>query len=101
MKNVLQTPKCPFTISFLITYRLFIRSHLVFHTKLEPLYYNATLAKTGTKIGSSTDKSCEKRSLESLKSSCWYKELSFLYKVLKIESSPYLFNAIPNSNTQN
>ena len=72
-----------------------------FHIKLESLQYNATLVITGAIKGSSfTEKIYEELGLESLKSRRWYRKMSFLCKVLKIESPSYLFNTIPNSNKQ-
>ena len=49
---------------------------------------------------SSTEKSYEELGLDSLKSSRWYRKMSFLYKVIKSESPSYLFNTIPNSNNR-
>ena len=99
--------------ALLTIYKSFIRPHLdygdiiydkafneSFHAKLESLQYNATLAITGAIRGSSTEKIYEKLGLESLKSRRWYRKMSFLYKVFKIESPSYLFNTIPNSNRQ-
>ena len=42
----------------------------------------------------------KKLCLKSLKSRRWYRELSFLYKVLKSESPSYLFNTITDNNNQ-
>ena len=58
------------------------------------------MAITGAIRGSSTDKIYEELGLESLKSKRWYRKMSFLYRVLESESPSYLFNTIPNSNTQ-
>ena len=71
-------------------YKSFIRSHLdygdmiydkafneSFHAKLESLQHNATLAITGAIKGSSTEKIYEELGLESLKSRCWYRKVSF------------------------
>ena len=109
----LQTPKCPSTIGTSYNLQVIIRPHLdyadiiydkafneSFHTKLESLQYNATLAITGAIKGSSTEKIYEELGLESLKSRRWYRKMSFLYKVLKSESLSYLFNTIPNSNNR-
>ena len=58
------------------------------------------MAITGAITGSSIEKIYEEPGLESLKSRRWYRKMSFSYKVLNSESLPYLFNTIPNSNTQ-
>ena len=77
--------------SVLLTiYKSFIRSHLdygdmiydkafneSFHAKLESLQYNATFAVTGAIKESSTEKIYEELGLESLKSRCWYRKVSF------------------------
>ena len=55
---------------------------------------------TGAIRGSSTEKIFEELDLESLKSRLWYRKMSFLYKVIKIESLSYLFNAITHSNNR-
>ena len=99
--------------ALLAIYKSFIRPHLdygeiiydkvfneSFHSKLESLQYNATLAITGAIRGSSTEKIFEELGLESLKSRRWYRKMRFLYKVPKSESPSYLFNAIPNSNNR-
>ena len=99
--------------ALLIIYKSFIRPHLDYgdiiydkafnessQAKLESLQYNATLAITGAIRGSSTEKSFEELGLESLKSRCCYRKMSFLYKVLKSESPSYQFNTIPNSNNR-
>ena len=100
-------------LAHLTIYKSFIRPHLdyadiiygkafnkTFHAKLESLQNNATLAVTGAIRGSPTKKIYQKLGLESLKSRRWYRKMSFLYKVFKIESPSYLFNTIPNSNRQ-
>ena len=71
-----------------------------FHAKLESVQYNATLAMAGAIRGCSTEKINEELGLESLKSRRWYRKMSLLYKVLKSESSSYLFNTIPSSDMQ-
>ena len=63
-----------------------------FHTKLESLQCNATLAITGAIRRSSTEKMYEELGLESLKSRRWYRKMHFLYKVLKSQSPSYLFD---------
>ena len=92
-------------------YKSFIRHHLdygdiiydkafneSFHTKLKSLH--ATLIITSAIRGSSTENIYEQHGLESLKSRHWYKKMSFLHKILKIESPSCFFNTTPNSNTQ-
>ena len=71
-----------------------------FHAKQGCLQYNITLVITVSIRRSSTEKIFEEFDLESLKLRRWYKNMRFLYKVLKRESPSYLFNTIPNSNTQ-
>ena len=68
-----------------------------FHAKLESLQYDTTLAITGAIRWSSTENIYEELDLESRR---WYRKMIFLYKLLKSESPSYLFNTIPNSNTQ-
>ena len=99
--------------ALLTIYKSFVRPHLdygdviydkmfneSFHTKLESLQYNATLAITGAIRGSSSEKLYKELGLESLKSRRWYRKMSLLFKILKNESPSYLFNTIPKRNTQ-
>ena len=99
--------------STLTTYNSIIRPHLdygniiydkefneSFQDKLESLQYNTTLARTGVIRKSSTEKIYDELGLESSKSRRWYKKMSFLYNILKIESLSYHFNTIPNSIRQ-
>ena len=72
----------------------------LFNVKMESLQYNATLAITEAIARSSTEKIYEKLGLECLKSQCWYRKMSFLYKVLEHESPSYFFNTTPCSNRQ-
>ena len=94
--------------STLTTYNSIIRPHLdygniiydkefneSFQDKLESLQYNTTLARTGVIRKSSTEKIYDELGLESSKSRCWYKKMSFLYNILKIESLSYYFSTIP------
>ena len=96
--------------ALLTIYKSLIRPHLdygdiiydkafneSFHAKLESLQYDTTLAITGAIRWSSTEKIYEELDLESRR---WYRKMIFLYKLLKSESPSYLFNTIPNSNTQ-
>ena len=73
---------------------------IYFHAKLESLQYNATLAIPGAIRAYSTEKMYEELSLDSLKSRCWYRKMSFLYKVLEIKLLLIIGNNIPNSNKQ-
>ena len=103
----------PQRLVLLTIYKSFIKPHLdygdimydkafngSFHAKLESLQHNTTLAITGAIIGSSTENIYVKLGLEPLKWRRWYRQLSFLYKVLKSESLSYLVNTIPNSNNR-
>ena len=62
-----------------------------YHARLESLQYIATLAITRAIRESSTEKSYEELGLESLKSRCWCRKMSYLCKVLKSESPSDLF----------
>ena len=69
-----------------------------FKSKLESIQYNAALAVTGAIKGSSTDKLYQELGLESLSMRSWYRKLNPLFKIIKTESPPYLFNLVPNNN---
>ena len=66
----MQTPKCP----DIIYDKAFNES---FHAKLESLQYNATLAITGAIRGFSNEKMYKELGIESLKSRCWNRKMSF------------------------
>ena len=76
--------------ALLTIYKSFIRPHLdygdiiydkafneSFHAKLESLQYNATLAITRAIRGFSTQKMYKELGIESLKSRCWNRKMSF------------------------
>ena len=99
--------------ALLTIYKSFARPHLdygdviydkayneSFKSKLESIQYNAALAITGAIKGSSTEKIYSELGLESLGMRRWYRKLSFLFKIIKNESSPYLFNLLPNNPRQ-
>ena len=96
----------------LTIYKSFIRPHLdygdviygqhynkSFHQKLEPIQYNAPLAITGAIRGSSRDKRCQELGLESLPQRQWFRKLCYLFKIIKDQSTKYLFDKIPTTRT--
>ena len=82
----------------IIYYKAFNES---FHAKLESLHYSVTLAIAESIRGISTEKNYEERCLETLKTlKILVQKMSLRYKLLKIELPSYIFNAIPNCNTE-
>ena len=65
-----------------------------FKSKLESIQYNVALAITVAIEGSSREKLYQKLGLESLSMRHWYRKLSLLFKIIKTESPPYLFNLV-------
>ena len=72
---------------------------LSFCEKLESMQYKATLAITGIIQGTSHDKIYQELGLESLKSRRWYKRLSCMFKIMKVEACNYLMNFFPICET--
>ena len=70
-----------------------------FHQKLELLQYNACLAITGAIRGTSREKLYEELGLESLQLRCWFRKLSFFYKLFISKHPNYLFKLIPLRNS--
>ena len=90
--------------SLVIIYKSFIRLHLhygdilydqtfnnSFHERLELIQYNAALAITGTRRGSSREKLYQELGFDSLQQWRWYRKLCLFYKIIKNQSSKYLF----------
>ena len=65
-----------------------------FKSKLESIQYNAALAITVAIKGSSREKLYQKLGPESLSMRRWFRKLSLLFKIIKTESPPYLFNLV-------
>ena len=106
LQNVL--PRRP----LLTIYKSFIRPHLdygdviydqrynnSFHQELESIQYNAALAITGTIRGSSREKLCQELDLESLRQRRWFRKFCYFFRIIKNESSKYLFDKIPTTGT--
>ena len=51
-----------------------------------------------SKKGSSKEKLSQQLGLDSLSMRRWYRKLSLLFKIIKTESPPYLFNLVRNNN---
>ena len=92
-------------------YKSFIRPHLdygdmiydqtfnmSFQQKMETIQYNAALAITGAIRGSSREKLYQELGLETLQQRRWYRKLCCFYKILKSQSSKYLYSIIPIQN---
>ena len=58
---------------------------------------NAALAVTGIIHGTSREKMYQELGLESLKSRRWYRRLSCIFKIMKMEAPTYLMKLIPKS----
>ena len=97
--------------SLLTIYKSFIRPHFdygdiiydqtyntSFHQRFKSLQYNAALAITDAIRGTLKEKLYNKLGLESLQNRRWYRNLSFLYKVIANQSPSYLFKMIPKKN---
>ena len=69
-----------------------------FKSKSESIQYNAALAITGAIKGSSREKLYQELGLEFLSMRSWYRKLNLLFKIIKTESPPYLFNLVRNNN---
>ena len=93
-------------------YKAFVRPHLdcddvlydqafnaSFHEKLESIQYNACLALIGTIRGTSKEKIYRELGLESLQIRWWYRKLCLFHKIYENQSSSYLYNIIPTTNT--
>ena len=100
-------PRAP----LITTYKSFIRSHLdygdmiydqtfnmSFRQKMEAIQYNAALAITGARRGSSRKKLCQELGLETLQQRRCYRKLCCFYKILKSQSPKYLYSIIPIHN---
>ena len=98
--------------SLVTIYKSFIKLHLdyggrfydrasneSFYQSLESLQYSATMAITGTKRGTSSEKVFQELDVETLKSRCWLRKLCMFYKLIKEKSPAYLFQLIPENNT--
>ena len=70
-----------------------------YHKKLESVQYNACLAWTEAIRSTSKEKIYLKLGLESLQIRRWHRKLCHFYKIYKNQSSSYLYNIIPTSNT--
>ena len=57
-----------------------------FHSKLESIQYNATLAITGAIRETSKEKLYQELGLESLHQRRWYRKLCYFYKIFKEQS---------------
>ena len=88
--------------------RSFIRSHLDYggviydqseneslSSKIESVQYNASLATTGAKRGTSQKKLYWELGLESLRSRRWLRRMCYFYKLIKTQKPLYLFIMIP------
>ena len=63
--------------------------------KTESVQYNTALAITGPITGTSKEKLYQELGLESLRNRRWSRRMSYLYKIISIESLPYLYDPIP------
>ena len=99
-------------ISLLTIYKSFIRRHLHYgdiiydqsfnnyiHQRLNSLQFKVALAITGAICGTLKEKLYSEPYLESLQNRRCYRRLSFLYKVIAIQSLSYVFNMFPRKNT--
>ena len=68
-----------------------------FHERLESIQYNAAPAITGAIRGSSRVKLYQELGFESLQIRRWYRKLCLFFKVIKNQSSKYLFELIPTA----
>ena len=87
-----------FTRPSLVTiYKAFIKPHLNYgdilydqgykeslHQKLESIQYNAALAITGARRGTSKEELYQELGLESLQKRCWYRKLYCFFEYLKV-----------------
>ena len=91
-------------------YKSFVRPHLdygdilydqtfnnSFHERLESIQYNAALAITGARRGSSREKLYQELGFESLQQRRWYRKLCLFFKIIKNQSPKYLFELIPTA----
>ena len=105
-------------LPLLTIYKSFIRPHLdyveiiydqaytaSFHQKIESVQYNSALAITGAIRGTSKEKLYDELVWKPLEKRSWYRKLYCFFKILKNQSSKYVFNIIPISvrpcNTRN
>ena len=65
-----------------------------FHN-LESIQYNASLAITGAKRGTSKEKLYQELGFESLEQRCWFRKLCTFYKIYKNQSPSYHYNLKP------
>ena len=104
--------KCLPRQSLVTIYKSFIRPHLdygnfifdraynkSFHESFESLQYNASLAITGTKRGTSKIKLYQELGSESLPHRRWSRKLSLFYKIFKNQSPRYLYELLPLQTT--
>ena len=63
---------------------------------MESIQYNAALAITGARRGTSREKLYQELDLESLSKRQWYRKLCYFFKIFKGQSSEYLFKILPS-----
>ena len=98
--------------SLVTIYKSFIRPHIdygdvifdqaynnSFHEKLNNFQYNASLAITGAIRGTSKEKLYQEFGFESSQHRCWFCKLCTFYKILKNQSTRYLYELLPIKTT--
>ena len=72
-----------------------------FKSRIESIQYKSCVAITGAIQGTSTERLYRDLGLESLGDRCWFRKLTFFYKIFKGLSSRYLTKYINLRSTSN
>ena len=72
-----------------------------FKSRIESIQYKACIATTGAIQGISRERLYRELGLESLSDRCWFRKLTFFYKIVKGLSPPYLTKYVNLRSTSN
>ena len=72
-----------------------------FKSTIESIQYKACIAITGAIQGTSRERLYRELSLESISDRCWFRKLTFFYKIVKGLSPPYLSKYVNLRSTSN
>ena len=99
--------------SLITNFKSFIRPHLdyediiydwayytLFHQNIESIQYNTALVIMGAVRGTSTEMVTQELGFESLQQRHWHRKLCCLFKIINNQSTSYLFQLVPSSNTR-
>ena len=73
---------------------------LLFHQNIESIQYNTALVIMGAVRGTSTEMVTQELGFESLQQRHWHRKLCCLFKIINNQSTSYLFQLVPSSNTR-